>query len=97
MTANDRLADALRALRKPCLVYNPKTKDCDEVPTGPTVWIPLDSTAVHLSAEDGTGWADYYPEWQPYSYIHPEVERVAAEHGFFAEWVNPGCVAFYPA
>lgn len=49
-----------------------------------------------ISGEDGSGLIDYYGEFRcGYRWIHPEIERLAAEAGVQLEWIDPGTVGVY--
>lgn len=50
--------------------------------------------AVRISAEYGDGLAEYYGP-KGYSEISPDIEKMAAECGVFAEWEDPGSIAFW--
>ena len=48
-----------------------------------------------VSAENGDGFADYYGEFRGGTpFIHPDLEKWAADHGGYWEWENPGCIIF---
>ena len=48
-------------------------------------------TQLLLNAEDGRGFANYYPEMSDDPHINSELEQWAAEIDCFWEWENPGC------
>ena len=48
---------------------------------------------LHVSAEDGHRFVDYYGEFRGgYPYIDPRLEEVAKTHGCYWEWCNPGSI-----
>lgn len=50
---------------------------------------------LRMSAEDGKYFADYYGEFNGGGmYIHPEIEKVAEENGYYADWEDAGTVVF---
>jgi hypothetical protein len=59
----------------------------------PKVWVsPENENCLHLSAEDGQYFADYYGEMDDsgYPYIDPRLEAIADKFDAYWEWVNPG-------
>lgn len=51
---------------------------------------------VHVSAEDGRGFADYYGEYRGgYPWIHPKLVEYAEKNNMHWEWDNPGSIALY--
>ena len=52
-----------------------------------------------LSAEDNVDrvWADYWQGEFGLFGVAQDVCDIAEKHGLFCEWINPGCVGFYPA
>lgn len=66
----------------------------EEIDVHPTAFIR--DGVLHVSAEDGQPWADYYGEHRGgYPWINPKLEEFAKQNDGFWEWVNPGCIAFY--
>ena len=69
-------------------------EDCNEALVTPHSFVR--DGALHVSAENGDGAADYYGEYRGnFPYIHPTLEAWATKHKGYWEWVNPGCIAFY--
>jgi hypothetical protein len=92
----------VKALQASCLalvtqdlVYNSDTADYEYGNVNPTVFIR--DGVLHVSAEDGKPWADYYGEYRGgYAWINPTLEAWAKANGMYWEWQNPGCIALYP-
>lgn len=79
--------------------WNRETKEHEAVDRNPHVFTWKDDAGtVRLSGEDGGFFCDYYGEYRGgYSWVHPQVEAVAAKHKMFIEWYDPSHIAFYPA
>lgn len=60
----------------------------------PTVFVR--DGVIHVSAEDGGHFADYYGDFRGGSpWIDHRLHAAATLLGFYWEWVNPGCIAAY--
>jgi hypothetical protein len=93
------LASRLKLLTIPGYDFDrtrPKGDQLVEINVAPTVHVRDDRLIV--SAEDGKGFADYYPESLDGGYrdpfINPVLEKWAKENGGHFEWENPGCIMF---
>lgn len=57
----------------------------------------IQNGTVFVSAEHGDDAADYYGEGRGgRPWINPKLDRLAYEFDCLIEWVNPGCIGFYP-
>jgi len=64
---------------------------------------PVEDNTFKLSAEENydRSWADY---WDEFGFnvdsrtpgVDSEVCKIAAKHGLFFEWENPGCLTAWP-
>lgn len=61
----------------------------------PTTFMHADNV-VHVSAEDGGFFCDYYGEYRGgYPWIHPDLEALAKQFNGHWEWDNPASISFY--
>jgi len=51
---------------------------------------------LHMSAEDGEYFADYYGITTNYPEVDPRLEAIAEKYGMYWEWENPGVVVLAP-
>lgn len=67
----------------------------DSFNRSPTVF-ENDKSVIHVSAEDGGNFADYYGEYRGgFPWIHPLLIEWAKKRNMYWEWENPGCIGLY--
>ena len=47
---------------------------------------------IHVSAEDGSYFADYYGEYKEDMYIDPRLEKIADKYNMSWDWENAGTI-----
>jgi hypothetical protein len=79
-----------------------KTNMEELVKTVPTIWdmkpvvFVRGNDGIVLSGEEGDGLCDYWGEFNGGDpFIHPELEKWAADAGAYWEWENAGCAILY--
>lgn len=94
-TKAERLLPLVQAitLHDPLGKWDRETREYIPCERHPTAFIRKGENTVMVSAEDGCFFADYYDHGG--MWIHPLLEKFAAENGCFWEWESPGAIGLY--
>ena len=85
--------ELMRALRQKFRLGHVRTTEAFNGQPG-GIWLHGESGVPET--ETGLPMYDYYMQMDPYEFgVHPEFSRFIEDHGFFAEWRDPGTLMLY--